>query len=324
MVTARIRCLLLAAAVLLTASDVAMADYPTRYIRLVVPWPAGGLVDIAARTIADKAKDDLGYSLIIENTTGAGGSIGAAAVARAEPDGYTLLFTTSALNMNASIRSKMPYDAERDFIPIVAVATAPLILATNSELSVKSATELVALAKAKPGEITYASPGIGSPAHFAGEMLRQRTGINIRHIAYKGAPEAMNDMIAARIGFQFANVAVGIPMIQSGQIVGLAITSDHRSKLLPNVPTMKEAGFDDFESNQWLGFLAPAKTPKAVIDRIAEVVTKALANDAVKAAFARSGMDIVTGSTPESFATLMRADFKNWSDVAKAANIEIK
>ena len=295
-------------------------EYPSRNIRLVVPWPPGGIVDIAARTIADKAKEDLKQVFIVENRAGAGGSIGAAAVAKADADGYTLMFTTSALSMNASM-GRAPYDVQRDFAPIVIVANSPLVLVTPSSLGTKTVAELVALAKAKPGQLTYASAGNGSPAHFTAELFKRRTGTEAAHVPYKGAPEAMTDVIAGRISYLFANAAVGLPQIQAGAVIALAITSDRRSALLPSVPTMAEAGISNFNADQWLGFLAPGATPRPVVALIARAVGKALGNEEVKAAFARNGMDIVADSTPDSFATFLRADLQNWMQVAKEANI---
>ena len=295
-------------------------DYPARNIRVVVPWPPGGLVDIAARTVTDKAKDELKQGFIIENRAGAGGSIGAAAVAKAEPNGYTLMFTTSGLTMNASM-GKAPYDVVRDFTPILHVANAPLVLVTNKALKVGSVSDLVALAKAKPGELTSATAGLGSPAHFTTELFRQRTGISIAQVHYKGAPEAMNGLIGERIAFQFTNATVGIPQIQAGTIKALAITSDQRSRLVPDIPTMKEAGFVDFKADQWLGFLAPANLPKAVVTTLVAALQKALGSEEVRATLTRSAMEPESGSTPESFAALLKSDMQNWTEVAKASNL---
>lgn len=298
-------------------------DYPARTIRVVVPWPPGGIVDIAARAITDKAKADLKQPIVIENRAGAGGSIGAAAVAKADPDGYTLMFTTSALNMNASL-GRAPYDVVRDFAPVVIVANSPLVLVSATTLGAKTVRELVTLAKSKPGQLTYASAGNGSPAHFAAELFRRRTGTEAAHVPYKGAPEAMTDVMAGRISYLFANAAVGLPQVQAGTVTALAITSSRRLQLLPHVPTMAEAGVADFNAEQWLGFLAPSRTPKPVVDLLAQVVKKALASDDLKATFTRNGMDVVADSSPETFAAFIKADFQNWSEVAKAANIKIE
>lgn len=296
-------------------------EYPSKNIRLVVPWPAGGIVDIAARTIADKAKTDLKQSFIVENRAGAGGSIGAATVAKADADGYTLMFTTSALNMNASM-GRVPYDVVRDFTPIAIVAKSPLVLVTPNTLQLRTVSDLVTFAKAKPNEVTYASAGRGSPAHFAAELFKKRAEIEAAHVAYKGAPEAMTDVMAGRISFLFANAAVALPQVQAGSVTALAITSDRRSQLLPNVPTMSEAGMADFKADQWLGFLAPAATPKQLVELIANVVTKALSNGEVREILARNGIDVVADSTPEAFAAFMKDDFQNWVRVAKDANIK--
>lgn len=296
-------------------------DYPAKNIRLVVPWPPGGIVDIAARTIADKAKNDIKHSFIVENRAGAGGSIGAAAVAKADADGYTLMFTTSALNMNAAI-GRVPYDVARDFAPIVIVAKSPLVLVAPNTLRLSTVNDLIALAKAQPNELTYASAGRGSPAHFAAELFKRRAKIEAAHVAYKGAPEAMNDVMAGRITFLFANAAVALPQVQAGSVTGLAIASDRRSPLLPDVPTMSEAGIADFNADQWLGFLAPAATPKPLVEHIANIVKKALGDAEVRATLARNGIEVVADSTPDAFASLMKDDLQNWVRVAKDANIK--
>ncbi len=308
------------AAALAIAPDARAQSYPDRNIRVIVPWPPGGLVDIAARTITDKAKDDLKQSFIIENRAGAGGAIGAAAVAKADPDGYTLMFTTSGLTMNASL-GKAPYDVVRDFTPILLIANVPQVLVTHNGLKVNSVGDLIGLAKAKPGEITYASAGLGSPAHFTAELFRQLAGISLIHVPYKGAPEAMNDLIGERIAFQFTNATVAVPQVQAGKIKALAISSERRSTLIPAVPTMKEAGFGNFNADQWLGVLAPARTPKLVVDTISAAMKKALGNEDVKSVLIRNAMEIDPASTPATFATFLEKDARTWVDVAKSAKL---
>lgn len=302
------------------ANEAIAQTYPARNIRVIVAWPPGGLVDIAARTITDKARDELKQSFIVENRAGAGGSIGAAAVAKAEPDGYTLMFTTSGLTMNAAM-GKAPYDVVRDFAPILLIANVPQVLVTHKSLPVNTVADLVALAKSKAGELTYASAGLGSPAHFTTELFRQLVGITLIHVPYKGAPEAMNDLVGERIAFQFANATVAVPQIQAKSIKALAISSEQRSPLIPDVPTMRDAGFPNFNANQWVGVLAPARTPKAVIDTIAASFKKALANKDVRSVLERNAMDIDGKGTPELFAALVAGEIKTWTEVAKTANI---
>lgn len=297
--------------------------YPTKPIKVVVPWPAGGIVDIAGRVIGEKAQAELGQPMVIENKSGAGGMIGADAVARADPDGYTLALTSTALNMNAALGRKLSTDVSKAFEPIRIVAWAPSILVTYPGLNLKSVADLVALAKAKPGELTYASAGTGSPAHFAAEMFRSTVGIDVIHVPYKGAPPAMNDQIAGRVTFHFANATVALPQIKAGTVTALAITADKRSALVPDVPTMAEAGYPDYKASQWLGYFAPAGTPRAVVEKLADAIGKAVADPEVQAALERQAMEVDRNSNPDSFAALMPSDLERWQKVVKAANIKI-
>jgi tripartite-type tricarboxylate transporter receptor subunit TctC len=260
---------------------------------------------------------------VVENRPGAGGVVGADAVAKAAPDGYTLVLTTSALNMNAALRHNLPFDVTKDFEPIVIAATAPSILVVRAGLPVKNVKELIALAKAQPGKLTYASAGNGTPAHLSAELFKTMTGTDILHVPYKGAPPAMVDQIAGRVDIQFANPTVALPHIKDGKIRALAMTSAARSPLQPDLPTMSEAGVPGFEASQWLGFLAPRGTPKAVVDRLAGAINKALADPEVKAALAKQGMDVVLTSTPQSFAADMKRDLAKWVDVVKRANVTV-
>ncbi len=311
------------AVALAAAAHAGAQEYPTKPIKVVVPWPAGGIVDIAGRVIGEKAQAELGQPMVIENKPGAGGMIGADLVARAEPDGYTLALTSTALNMNAALGRKLSVDVSKAFEPIRIVAWAPSILVAYPGLNLKSVADLVALAKSKPGELTYASAGNGSPAHFAAEMFRSVVGIDIIHVPYKGAPPAMNDQIAGRVTFHFANATVALPQIKAGKVTALAITAEKRSPLVPDVPTMAEAGYPDFKASQWLGYFAPAGTPRAVVDKLAAAIGKAVADPEVRAALERQAMEIDATSTPDSFSALMQPDLARWQNVVKTANIKI-
>lgn len=314
----------IAGAIAITAAYPACAQkYPNETIKVVVPWPPSGIVDIAGRVIGQVVQADLGQPVIIENKPGAGGMIGADVVAKADSDGYTLLLTSTALNMNAALGRKMSVDISKAFEPIRIVAWAPSILVAYPGLHLKSVKDLVQLAKSKPGQMTYASAGTGSPAHFAAEMFASAVGIKVVHVPYKGAPAAMNDQIAGRIDFHFANATVGLPQIKAGKVTALAITADKRSPLAPDVPTMVEAGYPDYKAGQWLGYFAPAGTPRGIVDRLATAISKALTNPDVKSALERQAMEIDADSTPDSFSALMKTDLARWQGVVKASGIKL-
>ena len=302
----------------------AQTHYPDRPIHVIIPWPAGGIADVVLRAMQDPLQKALGQPIIIENKSGAGGTIGDDTVAKAAPDGYTLLFTSSALNMNVALGRKLPYDADRDFVPIVNVASAPMILVAYPALGVKTVTDLIALAKAKPGKLTYASAGNGSPAHFTAEMFRAATGIDVVHVPYRGSPQAMIDQIAGRVDFHFANSVAAIPQVNAGKVVALAVTGSKRLNVAPSIPTMVEAGIPDFQASQWEAFLAPRGTPQAIVDRIATVVDQVLAQPNVVAALEPFAIEVDGKSTPTSFAALMKSDRAMWIKVAKEANIKVE
>lgn len=307
---------------LLPVTTACAQEYPNRPIRVIVPWPAGGLVDIAARAIGERVQTALGQALVIENKPGAGGAIGAEQVAKAAPDGYSLLFTTSALNMNAALRSKLPFDVTKDFEPVAVVAHAPGILVVHPGLGVKSVKELIALAKSKPGKLSYASAGPGSPAHLSAELFKSMLDIDMVHVPYKGAPPAMLDQIAGRVDVQFANPAVAIPQIKAGKLQALAVTSTKRFAPLPDTPTMAESGVPAFEADQWLGFLAPRGTPRAVIERLVTEINKSVGLEQVRSVLGQNGMSPATASTPSEFGSYLRQDLAKWTAVVKLANIQ--
>jgi tripartite-type tricarboxylate transporter receptor subunit TctC len=315
--------LALALLALPVAAPAQQAPYPDKPVRVVVAWPPGGLVDVLGRVLAEKLQASLGQPFVIENRAGAGGVIGADLVAKAPPDGYTLLLSTSALNMNAAMQQKLPFDVQADFQPVVVAATAPSILVVRNDLPVHNVRELIALAKSEPGKLTYASAGNGTPAHLSAELFKTMTGTDMVHVPYKGAPPAMVDQIAGRVDFHFANATVALPHIKTGKIRALAVTSATRSPLVPDIPTMAEAGVPGFEADQWIGFLAPRGTPKPVVDRLAGAITHALAQPDVKAALAKQGMDVVTDSTPERFTGFMKQDLAKWTDVVKRAHVKV-
>ena len=298
------------------------SEYPDKPVRLVVPWPAGGLVDIAARTSATTLQAALGQPFVVENKPGAGGSIGADAVAKAAPDGYTLMLTTSALNMNAAIKRLPSYSVANEFIPIAAVAYAPSVLVVRSSLGVNSVQELIALAKSKPDKLSYASAGQGSPAHLYGELLKSMASVEMLHVPYKGAPQAINDLIAGEVDVLFANAAVALPQIKGGRVRALAVTSAQRFAALPDLPTMAEAGLPKFNADQWLGILAPRGTPPAIVQRLRAEIDKMVTREDVRATLSQSGMTAAPVTAPAEFATSLNREFEIWLSVVKSANIK--
>jgi tripartite-type tricarboxylate transporter receptor subunit TctC len=296
--------------------------YPARPIRIVVPWPAGGLVDVAARQLGTRLQAALGQPVVVDNRVGAGGNIGADLVARSAPDGYTLVFTTSALTINSVLQPRLPFSLTRDFEPLALVAHAPSVLVVGPAIAPQSVKDLVALAKARPGALSYASAGVGSPAHLTGEMFKVMQKVFVVHVPYTGAPAAIADQIAGRVDYQFANAAVALPQIRAGRLKALAVTSATRFAALPEVPTLAEAGVPGFEADQWLGLLAPRGLPPPVARRLLEEVNKALVGDDLRSSLAQSGMSTAGAGTPAAFEAFLRQDLAKWAAVVEAQQIK--
>ncbi len=296
--------------------------YPSKPIRVVVPWPAGGLVDVAARQLSNRMQTALGQAIVIDNKLGAGGSIGAELVAKAPADGHTLLFTSSGLTINAALRAKIPFDAVKDLERVAVVAYAPSVLVVHQNSSIQSLQDLIKIAREQPGRLSYASAGVGSPAHLTGELFKSRQNLFILHIPYTGAPAAMTDQIAGRIDYHFANAAVALPQIKAGKVRALAVTSLQRMPGLPQVPTMSEAGMDKFEADQWLGLLAPKGTPPAVVDRLVAEVNKVLVLDDFGLVLANAGMARAKPGKAETFDSYFKQDLLQWQTLVTAANIK--
>lgn len=311
-----------AIACLVLVATAGAQTYPSKPIRVVIPWPAGGLVDVAARQLGQRMQTALGQPMVMDNKVGAGGNIGAELVAKAPADGYTLLFTTSALTMNAALRPKMPFNAVKDFERVGLVAYAPAILVVSPNSNIKSVQDLINAARSQPGKLSYASAGIGSPAHLMGELFKSRQKLFVVHVPYTGAPAAMNDQIAGLIDYQFANAAIAIAQIKSGKVRALAVTSSQRMPGLPDVPTMAEAGMDKFEVQQWIGLLAPKGTPPAVIDYLSKEVNKVLALNDFDQALSSSGTNSAKPGKPADFDAYFIKDLAQWSIVVKTANIQ--
>lgn len=316
---------LAAAAALAVAAcfGAAAQTWPAKPITIVVAWPPGSGIDVMTRHMSEALRADLGQPIIVDNRGGAAGVIGAQAVANAAPDGYTLLFTSSALNMVAAMGTKTGYDVRTSFVPIANVAWTPSLLVAHPSLGLKSPQDLVALAKARPGQLFYATAGHGAPSHFVTEMFRARTGIDAVAIPFRGSPEAMIDQIAGRVQFSVANSSTALPQVRQGTITALAVTSRQRLPAAPEIPTMIEQGFPDFAAaSYWNGLLGPKGLPPQVAERIARAVNNTLARPDVLERLAPTGNEIDGKSTPESFAGLILADMETWSEVARTANIK--
>lgn len=301
----------------------ALAAYPDRAVRMVVPWPGGGLVDIPARMAAERLQSALGQGFFVDNKPGAGGTIGADAVAKAEADGYTLMVTTSAIAINKAIGQKTAFDFPSAFEPVALLAYAPLILVVRPESGIKSVGELVARAKRDPGKLSYASAGNGSPGHLAGEWFKSIAAIDVVHVAYKGAPPAMIDQVAGRVDFHFANAAVALPQIRAGKIVPLAVASSKRMALLPEVPTMAESGMADFDADQWIGMLAPRGLAEADVNALSATLQQALADAGSREMLERSGMTPAPkGGTPAQFKAVIQRDLERWNRIVGKTGIK--
>lgn len=313
--------LLLLAVTLGLTQNVCAQEYPQKSIRVIVPWPAGGFVDVAARLAAEQLTNTLGQALVIENKPGAGGMIGADAVAKAQGDGYTLLFTTSALTMNTALRANMPFDLKTDLIPIAIEAYSPSVIVVHPMLGVKTLQELIALAKKQPGKLTYASAGNGTPAHLIAELFKASAAVDIVHVPYKGGPPAMVDQIAGRVDVQVSNAMGALQQVKEGKLLALAVTSPERFEQLPEVPTMAQAGVANFETDQWLGFFAPKGVSAAILKRLSDEINQALGTATLRDALKSKGMRAAPVSTPNAFRDYLDTDLQRWTALVKRLNI---
>ena len=315
-----IRTLLSAVAVLfLIGAPVSAADYPTRPIMLVVAFPPGGPSDVLARIVGKKMEQLLGVPFVIENRPGAGGNIAAESVARAAPDGYTLLMgNNSILATNESLYKHINYSPEKDFVPITLIGTQANILVVNPDVPARSLKELIALAQAQPGKINFASSGYGAAAHLAGELFKSEAKINIVHVPYKGAAPALQDVIAGHDQMMFATAASVIGHIEGGRVRALAVTTLKRTEALPDLPTMDEAGLKGFDASTWHGLVAPAGTPPQVIATLNEAAVKALHDPGVQGSLGKLGVDIV-GDRPQEFQAYIKNEIPKWTAIVKAS-----
>jgi len=297
--------------------------YPNRTIRLVVPFPAGGTTDILAREVAQKLTEVFGQAVVVDNRPGAAGNIGSDLVAKSAPDGYTLLMGTVGTHaINPSLYSKMPYDHVKDFAPVVLVAGVPNVLVVNPALPVNSVSDLIKLAKDKPGQINFASSGSGTSIHLSGELFKTMASVDMTHVPYKGSSPALTDLIGGQVQIMFDNLPSALPQIKGGRLRAIAVTSLKRAPVLPDIPTINESGLPGFEASSWFGVLAPAGTPAPIVARINTEVNKWLQSADAREKLLGQGAEAAGGS-PEQFASHIRAESEKWAKVVKASGAKV-
>ncbi len=314
----------LGAIALAAASAGAFAQaYPTKPVTIIVPWPPGGPSDIAARPMAKLLSEDMKQTFIIDNRGGAGGNIGSAMVAKAAPDGYTLLITSSApIVINPSLYKQMPFDPPKDLAPITNLLRVPLILAVHPSVPAKNLQELIAYVTSQKGKVQYASAGNGTPQHLTGELFKATAKLDMIHVPYKGSAPAITDLIGGHVPIMFDSAIAILPHIKSGKVRAIAITSAKRSSILPDVPTFEQSGMKGFESYAWYGFFAPAKTPKEIIAKLNAEALKAMKHPEWQKVLAETGSENV-GDTPEQFAAFTKAEATKWAKVVKDSGATI-
>ncbi len=304
----------------LAASPVVAQTFPQRPLRLVSPFAPGGGNDLVSRTLAQAMAKNLGQPVVVDNRPGATTIIGMEIVARAPADGYTLVMSSSTLAINVTLYPKLPYDVLRDFAPVSLVATTPLILAVHPAQPVSSVAELIALAKARPGELFYPSAGTGDAPHLAAELFNITAGVKLVHVPYKGAAIGIGDLVAGRLALMFGTSPTTLPYVRSGRLRAIAVTALKRSAVMPELPTVAESGLPGYESGSWYGMLAPAQTPRAVVARLAAEISSALQSAEVRERLKGQGVDPV-GNSPAQFATYIKQEIVKWAKVMHAADI---
>lgn len=318
-----LKTIMVACAAMLLSAAGAQADdaYPARPVRIIVASAPGGGTDAVGRYVADLLSKAMGKQFYIENKPGAGNVLGTDAAAKSKPDGYTLLVTASTLTINPVMYRKLPYDSLKDFEPITQIVVMPNVLVVNPSVKATTVKEFIALAKNKPGELTYASAGKGTNPHIAMELFNSMAGVNIRHIPYRGVGPALTDVVAGRVSAMNVNILSAKPQVDGKRLRALGVTSAKRSPQLPDVPTIAESGLPGYKVEQWFGILAPAGTPQPIVAKLHDTLKTLLHSDDAKKYFAAQGAEPV-GNTPDEFRTLIRDEIKTWTDVAKKAHIE--
>ena len=317
-----LRSAVLALGVALPVLAFAQETFPSKPVRIIVPYPAGGVADLLPRVVGEKLTQKWGQPVVVENKPGASGNIGMAEGARAAADGYTLVLApTGNLTVNQSLFANLPFDAGRDFTPVTLLAQSPNVLVVHPSVPVKSFRELIAYAKANPDKLNFASPGDGSGAHLAGELLKSDAGIRATHVPYKGMAPAVNDLLGGNVQMMFAGVSSALQHVRSGKLVALAMASPKRSPQLPDVPTVAESGLPGFDVTSWYGIVVRSGTPPAVVQKIQRDMAEALQAEDVRAKLAGLGLEPV-GNTPDEFAALIKAETQKWGDIVRKAGIK--
>jgi tripartite-type tricarboxylate transporter receptor subunit TctC len=298
-------------------------NYPTRPIRMIIPFTAGSATDLLARRIAPRMSETWNQQVVVDNRGGAGGTLAAGIVAKANPDGYTLLMHSIAFAMNAALYSKLPYDPIRDFAPISQISISTSLLVVSPKLGVKSVKDLIALAKQKPGQLSFSSSGVGSGTHLNSEMFRTAAGIDVVHVPYKGVPEALVDIATGRVHYFLSPLVPALPFIRDGRVLPLAVTTARRSAVVPELPTMAEAGLPGYEFQAWFGVFAPAGTPRPIVDQIGKEIERIVDLPEVKKQFMLQGEE-ARPSKPEEFTRFIRAEIDRYTQLVKRAGIKVE
>jgi tripartite-type tricarboxylate transporter receptor subunit TctC len=305
-----------AAAALLATAATAADNYPSRPVKIVVPFAAGGPADVYARVLAQKMEQDLGQAFVVEDKPGGGSIVGTQAVQTAEPDGYTLLLMSNTHTVNETLIPHKPFELMRDFVPVAPVNYSDLVLVVHPSVPAKTLEEFIALAKSKPGVLNYASSGPGTPYHMAGELFKAMAGVNIVHVPYKGSSGARTDVLGGQVQMMFDAITTMAPNVEAGKVRALGTSGKVRSKVLPNVPTISEAGVPGYEAVIWLGIMAPKGTPRAIVEKLNAEIRKIVAEPDIKAAWDKQGA-VPMSMSPEEFDKFLRADIEKWAKVVK-------
>ena len=299
------------------------ADYPSKPIRFIVPFPPGGGTDIVSRLVTNKLTETLGWKFVMDNRGGAGGSVGMEVAANSAPDGYTLVMgQTSNLAINPSLYAKLPYAPMKDFAPVSLVSMIPVTVMISAKAPYKSLPDLISAAKAKPGEVTFATTGNGTVGHLTGELLQRMAGVKFIHVPYKGASQAFPDLLGGRVTFFLASLETAIPQVKAGTIRALAVTSAKRAPVFPDVPTVAESGYKGFDASTWTGVLVAARTPQPIIERLNREIARILDLPDMRERLNTGGSPVQTG--PKAFAALLKADTEKWARIVKEAGVKVE
>lgn len=322
MITRRHFTALTAASALAPHAALAQQAWPTRFVRMIVPFTPGGGIDTVGRVVGAKLSEMWGQQIVVENKPGAGGNIASELVARSEPDGYTLYISAGGLAVNQFLFPSVNYDPVADFAPVTLICFFPNIVVVPASSPFRTLGDLLAHARANPGKINFGTPGHGSSPHMSGELFKYLAKVDLTHVPYRGAAPALSDLVAGRLDVSFAVMGSGLPLVQSGQLRALAVTTDKRMASAPDVPTIAESGVPGYDSSSWFAFFAPAKTPAAIVRKVQADTAVVLRDPAVKARLEQIGM-VIVGSTPEEMAASLKGDIAKWGPVIKAAGIKV-